>query len=142
MNGSKAMKIRVIFIFAAMALVWSSAMAADPELSMDHPIHVPDKYAYGRDMEAFAGSEQISRYLGSYERGWWRAMHDFVDTSGAKHWDKSFPFICSGWPSEMDGCDDGYSAASKWLDAAVAKVGTEQTVAFVKDRLSPSGPIP
>ena len=134
------MNIKMVFILSAAVLLWCPALAAESELSMEHPIHVPSQYAYGRDMEAFAGTEQISRYVDAFERGWWQAMHDFVDASGSSHWDKNFPFICNGWPSEQDGCNDGYDAASKWISAAVAKVGTEKTLAFVKDRVNPPTP--
>lgn len=125
------MKLKYILLVSVFSVMPLASIAGD---IVEHPIVVPQEYAWGRSQEPFVGTSPIERYVAAYEKTWWRVMRAFVH--GPESWEKHGEFICSGTPAESDACINAYEDARKRIEAWVKLSSEEEVKKIVKKHLS------
>jgi hypothetical protein len=103
-----------------------------PVSLLSHDVSVPRRYRAGDAWPGFDGDAK--RYVSFYEAGWWDCVAQLAKDIDYR------PTVsdraANGWPCEVDGCWDGYTAAEVRVATLIRRYGKKKARDILEASLS------
>jgi hypothetical protein len=111
-------------ILILLLLAACGCTTSQPKLSLAHEIRVPKQWQGGANCPPIWSDSDISRYVTSYDRGWWWCI---VQHAGDVDFQpKCSDFSFNGWESETEGWSAGVSDAQVRIEGLIRAYGKQK----------------